>query len=207
MELFDEQKVADAAWLFLRSNATATLNFGEHTKDLSYVISHQGTLVIPAMVAMLQPCDIVMFVPEYCDDCIEMHVSLQEFKEELENASLADRWQVYHGSSPDVQWATIEIDAARFHDAFIDGEHLQRENPLAELEPSLCKELNEHHVAHVQAICKTQTNVAVSDPVVVGVDPLGIDIRASFGIIRIPAKSQFTTRDDVITFVSVGCPE
>jgi len=204
VESFDEQQVADAAWLYLRSNSTATIKFDEHTHDVSYVVNHEGVLVIPAMVAMLQPCDIVMFIPEYCEDCIEMHVSLQEFKEEGEHASLADRWQVYHGVSPDVQWAMLEIDAARFHEAFIDGEQLKRENPLGEYEPALCRELNEHHVDHVQEICKTQSNVAVPEPVVVGVDPLGIDIRASFGIIRVPAATPFATHDDVITFVLGG---
>ncbi len=204
MEAFDEQQIADAAWLFLRSNSTATVKWNEHMHDISYVINHEGVLVIPAMVAMLQPSDIVMFVPEYCEDCIEMHVSLQEFKEEGEHASLADRWQVYHGVSPDVQWATLEIDAARFHEAFVDGEQLQRENPLFEIEPALCKVLNENHVEHLVEICKKYTNVAVQDPVVVGVDPLGFDIRASFGIIRVPADSPFTTSDDVITFVSGG---
>ena len=199
---FEEQQVSDAAWLFLRSNSTATIKFDENMHDVSYVINHKGVVVIPVMVAMLQPCDIVMFIPEYCEDCIEMHVSLQEFKEEGEHASLADRWQVYHGVSPDVQWATLEIDAARFHEAFIDGEQLCRENPLGEIEPALCKELNEHHVAHVREICKSLTNVVVPEPVVVGVDPLGIDIRASFGIIRIPTVTPFANSEDVVTFVS-----
>jgi thiol-disulfide isomerase/thioredoxin len=204
VESFDEQHVVDAAWEYLRSNSTATIKFNEHTHDVSYVINHEGVLVIPAMVAMLQPCDIVMFVPEYCEDCIEMHVSLKEFNEEGEYASLADRWQVYHGISPDVQWAMLEIDAARFHEAFIDGEQLQRENPLGELESALCKELNKNHVEHLTEICKKHTNVAVQDPVVVGVDPLGFDIRASFGIIRVPAAIPFATHDDVTTFVSGG---
>ena len=204
MESFDEQQVADAAWLYLRSNSTATIKFYEHTLDVSYVINHEGVLVIPAMIAMLQPCDIVMFIPEYCEDCIEMHVSLQEFKEEGEHASLADRWQVYHGVSPEVQWAMLEIDAARFHEVFIDGEQLQRENPLGELEPALCKDLNENHIEHLIEICKKHTNVAVQDPVVVGVDPLGLDIRASFGIIRVPTKTPFATTDDVTAFVSGG---
>lgn len=204
MEPFDEQQVADAAWQYLRSNSTATITFNEHTHDVAYVINHEGVLVIPAMVAMLQPCDIVMFIPEYCEDCIEMHVSLQEFEEEGKHSSSADRWQVYHGVSPDVQWAMLEIDAARFHEAFIDGELLQRENSLADLEPALCKKLNKHHVAQVQEICKSRTNVGVPEPVVVGVDPLGIDIRASFGIIRVPAATPFATHDDVITFVLGG---
>ena len=202
MEQFDEQQVADAAWLYLRCNSTATLRFGEHMKDVSYVIDHQGFLVIPAKVAMLQPCDTVMYIPQYCDDCIEMHVSLLEFKEKGEDAQHADRWQAYHGLSPDVYWARVEIDAARFHEAFIDGEQLRRENLLFKLEPALCKDLNENHVEHVKEICTLHTNVAISEPVVVGVDPMGIDVRASFGIVRVPTPSPFASSEEVVAFVS-----
>ncbi|MEE2912607.1 MAG: hypothetical protein VX436_02250 [Planctomycetota bacterium] len=202
MEVFDEQQMADAAWLFLRSNSTATIQFGENIKELSYVIDHQGRMVIPAMVAMLQPCDTVLFIPEYCDECIEMNITLHEFKEEGEDALLADRWQVYHGVSPDTQWAKVEIDAARFHEAFVDGGQLKRENPLSSLEPALCKELNRSHKAHVIEVCKRQANVEVSDPVVVGVDPMGIDIRAAFGIIRVSVNTLFSTSEDVVAFVS-----
>ena len=34
-----------------------------------------------------------------------------------------------------------------------------------------------------------KTNVDVTDPVVVGVDPLGLDIRAPFGIVRVPTEN------------------
>ena len=105
----------DSAWAFLRSNTTATVSFGEYTHDVSYIICPTGELVIPAMVAMLQPCDTIMFVPEYSNDCMEMHVSLRQFFDTGEDGLLADRWNVYHGESPDVQWALVDIDAARFH--------------------------------------------------------------------------------------------
>ena len=201
MEPYDEQEATDAAWAFLRSNTTATLRFGEHMHDVSYVISPSGVMVIPAMVAMLQPCDTTMFVPRYVDDCMELHVTLRQFHEEEEGGLLADRWQVYHGTSPDVQWATVEIDAARFHEMFIDGEGLHRENPLAKYEAGICKELNANHVEHLKSICKARTTVDVIAPVVVGVDPQGIDIRASFGIVHVPSDSAFSSTDDVIKFV------
>ncbi len=45
----------------------------------------------------------------------------------------------------------------------------------------------------------TKTNVDVSDPFVVGVDSLGIDVRAPFGIVRIQADTPFTSSEDVLS--------
>ncbi len=199
MEEYDEQQMSDAAWCFLRSNTTASVTFGENTVDVSYVIIPDGRLVIPAMVAMLQPCDIVMYVPEYMNDCMEMHVSLFQFKEVGEDGCFADRWRVYHGEPPDTQWAFVDIDAARFHELFIDGETLCRSNPLADLEPSICKTLNAKQDV-VRAVCKEKTTVDIQSPFVVGIDPLGVDVRAPFGIVRVPADAQFGTAEDVLAF-------
>ncbi len=198
VEEYNEQEVARVAWAFLRSNSTCTLRFGENMQDMSYVIAPSGELVISAMVAMLQPCDTIMYVPDYGDDCMEMHVSLEQFSEEGSDGFLADRWQVYHGEPPDMQWARVNIDAARFHEMFIDGEYLQQENVLQDDEAQLCKTLNQTCIDRVSEVCKTKTSVDVEEPVVVGVDSLGLDVRATFGIVRVPFDSPVQTGDDVI---------
>ena len=129
MEEYDEQQIAERAWAFLRSNTTASLTFGENNIDVSYVIIPDGRLVISAMVAMLQPCNTVMYIPEYAEGCMEMQVSLEQFLESGNEGAFADRWQVYHGEPPDTQWAFVDIDAARFHEMFVDGEALHRVEP------------------------------------------------------------------------------
>ena len=203
MEQYDDQKASDAAWAFLRSNTTASLKFGENMYEVSYVIASDGRLVISAMVAMLQPCDTTMYIPEYIDDCMELHVTLTQFKEMGEEGILADRWQIYHGEPPDVQWAVIEIDAARFHEMFVDGEGLCRQNELAELESAICKSLNEHEDA-VRRGGLSKTNIDVTNPLVVGVDPLGVDIRAPFGIVRVQADVPFASLEDVQSFFAIS---
>ena len=200
MDLYDEQQAADAAWKFLRCNTTGTIRFGEHLQEVQYVICTDGTMVISAMVAMLQPQDMVMYVPQYEEDCMEIHVSLKEFSESGESGVYADRWQVYHGEPPDVQWAKVQIDAARFHEMFIDGEGLHRENSLAQDESSLCKQVNGDLTSLTNA-CKHLAQVEVESPTMVGVDPLGIDVRARFGIVRLEPTLPFASADDVIYFV------
>jgi hypothetical protein len=202
MEEYDEQQAEQGAWAFLRSNSTTSISFGDNNIDVSYVIIPDGRLVISAMVAMLQPCDIVMFVPEYADGCMEMHISLEQFFDTGENGVFADRWQIYHGEPPDTQWAFVDIDAARFHDLFVDGEALRQENKLATVERVICKTLNENQDV-IRQVCTSNTNVEVTDPFVVGVDQLGVDIRAPFGIIRIPAEKPFASSEDVIAFFGI----
>ena len=197
MDEYDEAQATEDAYRFLKSNSTGTLQFGENTHDVSFTFAPDGRLVISAMVAMLQPCDSIMFIPEYGENCMEMHVTLAQFKEEGENGAIADRWQVYFGEPPDVQWAFVDIDAVRFHEMFIDGEGLCKENSLAREEHAICKMLNEQKDV-VRKVCFEKTKVEVADPFVVGVDPLGIDIRAPFGIVRIPSGNKFTSTDDVL---------
>lgn len=201
MEPYDEQKAMDEAWKFLRRNTTATLRFGEHLQDVSYVLCHDGGMVIPVMVAMLQPQDMVMYVPEYAEDCMEMHVSLEQFSEEGEGGACVDRWQMYHGEPPDVQWAKVVIDAARFHEMFVDGEGLQRANELAKDETVLCKEANSDS-ANLTRVCAKVSNVEVASPTMVGIDPLGIDIRARFGIVRLEPEVPFVGKEQVARFIS-----
>ena len=200
MEEYDEQQVLECAWKFLRCNTMGTLRFGEHLHDVSYVIGNDGAMIIPAMVAMLQPQDIVMYVPEYAEDCVEMHVTLEQFSEQGDGGVYADRWQMYHGEPPDVQWAKVTIDAARFHEMFIDGEGLQRENEIASDEPTLCKQLN-GDVAEVIRACTRIAHVEVEAPVVVGVDTLGVDVRARFGVVRLASEAPLENTADVIAFM------
>ncbi len=201
MEPYDEQQAMDEAWKFLRRNTTATLRFGEHLHDVSYVLCHDGAMVISVMVAMLQPQDMVMYVPEYAEDCMEMHITLEQFSEEGDGGASADRWQVYHGEPPDVQWAKVVIDAARFHELFVDGEGLKRANELANDEPVLCKEANSDR-ANLIKVCARVSKVEVASPIMVGVDPLGIDIRARFGIVRLEPEMPFDGKEQVARFIS-----
>ncbi|MBC8523498.1 hypothetical protein H8D29_06180 [PVC group bacterium] len=203
MEEFDEQRASDEAWKYLRANSTATLRFGEHLQDVSYVICNDGTFVIPAMVAMLQTQDMVMYIPEYAENCMELHVSLEQFAEEGEGGEYADRWLMFHGEPPDVQWAKVEINAARFHELFIDGEGLRRNNLLTDEEASICKTVNNDRGSLSEA-CRRVIGIHIESPVLVGVDSLGLDVRARFGIVRLEPDVPFENAKQVLSFVSAS---
>ncbi|MBT8486702.1 MAG: hypothetical protein KJO43_14070 [Phycisphaerae bacterium] len=127
------------AHAFLRGHTRADLRFDEHVRPIKYVIASDGRLVAPVMVAMLQSVDTVLFVPEIAEGAMEVQVTLVPFEEDGPGGALADRWRIHHGDPPDVRWAHMDIDAARFDESVLDGDALVQPNPLSGDEPALCR--------------------------------------------------------------------
>jgi hypothetical protein len=97
-----------------------------------------------------------------------------------------DRYLIYFGP-PSVRggiaWIRFNVTAARFAGALIDVEEVAQPNAFLKDEPGACKQGNSTRAA-LTAACE-RSGAPVQHPVLVGVDPLGADIRASFGIVRI----------------------
>ena len=64
------------------------------------------------------------------------------------------------------------------------GESLTRPNPLRAGEARLVKQLNTDR-ASLARLCKQRARLDVADPLCVGIDSFGLDVRARFGIVRI----------------------
>lgn len=176
----------DDAHAFLRGHSTAEIRFDEHLRPLHYVVAPDGMLVAPVMVAMLQSMDTVLFVPECSEDAMELSVTLLPLEEQGPEGGLCDRWRIFHGDPPDVRWARISIDAARYAGMVIDGEALMRPNPLVAEEPAICREVNTGRLEDLRRAAERVAGVDVPEPRLVGVDPGGLDVRARFGVIRLP---------------------
>ena len=188
----------DHAYAFLRGHSTGDLRFDEHVRPIKYVIHPDGRVIAPVMVAMLQAVDVVLFVPEYGDDAMEIQVTMQQFQERGSDGAAADRWRIYHGDPQDVHWAFLTIDAARFGIAVIDGSALTRSNPLAQDESRLCRRMNQEHAEDLKRLCAHYGAMEVERPVMVGIDPLGIDVRALFDVVRVPAMQPMHSADEAL---------
>jgi hypothetical protein len=191
----ESQLTVHHARRFLRANTTGDLRFDEHLRPIRYICAPSGALVAPVMVAMLQSVDTVLFVPECADDAMEIQVTLEQFEETGREGALADRWQIYHGQPEDVRWATMHIDAARYHEAVIDGDALVTANPLASIEASLCKRGNAAK-DRLRVACKAAIDIDVDEPVMVGMDPFGIDVRSTYQVLRIEFDDAVDDPDD-----------
>lgn len=186
----------DEAYAFLRGHTHGDLRFDEHFRPVKYVIAPDGRVVAPAMVAMLQSADTVLFVPECAESAMEIQVTLEQFDEHGPAGALADRWRIHHGDPLDVNWAILEVDAVRYDELVIDGCALIRPNPLASDESRICRQMNAEHADDLARMCHHFSKIDVEHPVMVAIDPLGIDVRGRFSVIRVRATEPMATADD-----------
>ena len=191
------EDIAEEAYRFLRAHLSGRIRFDGDRIEIRVAPTPEGHLVAPVMVAMLRSVDVVLELPDDGEDSLELQVTLEEIKEQGPDGALCDRWCFYHGEPPDVRWARMQVDAARFKGYFVDGQALMRANPFAVQEPALCKELNAQCRDAVIAAAERTGTHRLADPKVVGVDPWGIDARAQVGMARIPADPPFASAEDV----------
>lgn len=191
-------EVIDEAWEFLRGHSRGELRFDEHVRPIKYIIASDGRLAATAMVAMLDAVDSVLFVPDCSEGASEFQVTLLPFQERGADGAAADRWRIYHGDPDDVHWAYLLIDAARYGELVIDGEALIRPNPLAPNEARLCRQMNQDHLDDLRRLCSRFGRMDVEQPVMVGIDPLGIDVRARFQVLRVPAIEPMNTAEEAL---------
>jgi hypothetical protein len=192
-----ESDVIANALGFLRGHTRGDLRFEEHLRPIKYVVVPDGRLVAPVMVAMLQAVDVVLFVPDCADDVLELMVTLTALDERSADGVATDRWRIYHGDPQDVRWAFFNIDAAKFQSMVIDGDAMMVANPLAVDAAKICKRMNAENVDDLRRLCAHFANFTLEKPVMVGIDPLGLDVRAAYDVVRVPAIEPMNTPGDV----------
>jgi len=183
---------------FLRGHLSGILRFDSEHRPIKIIVAPDGHLAASVMVAMIRSVDTTLCLPDEDDESMHLHVTLEQFDENGPKAAFADRWRIYHGDPPDVRWATISIDAARFNGLFIDGEALMRPNALAASEAAICKALNAAHTDLVRTACLTSAEVGMEKPIVVGVDGSGIDVRGAIDIVRLNAPIELHNEADAL---------
>ena len=185
---------------FLRAHTAGILRFDGDFIPIKTVLTPEGRLVAPVMIAMLRSIDCALFLPEEPSDeddpVLQLQVELEQFQENGPDGAHADRWRIYHGDPPDVNWAYLNIDAAKMGDVFISGEALCIPNALSGEEAALCREINGSHDENLRTAAIRETGVDIETPRLVGVDPLGFDIRGRFEIMRIPSGRILNNSDD-----------
>lgn len=175
----------DPAWAHLRSHHEGTLIADglAYLKVRFVVDNDSGCLIMTVPSRVLNAREVVLFVPEELppdEPELQVLVNLEEYPE----GPGADRWQAYHGQAHYPRWAKLTIESARFAGALVEPETLRCPNPLGRHESSLCRRLNADR-ARLRRVCQAVTGVDVREPVAVGVDPLGVDVRARFGVVRL----------------------
>ena len=175
---------------FLRGHLEGLIRFDENVLPIKVVVDPDGRIVAPVMVAMLTAGDTVLHLPDEGEESMHVMVTLESFEEKGRDGALADRWRIYHGEPEDVRWAIMHIDAARLDGVFYDGDALLVPNVMRASEPAICRWANESLTEGLRAACLGQKRIELNEPRMVGVDPLGFDVRGRFDVVRLDVEDQ-----------------
>lgn len=179
-----EREALEHARAFLHANLEASLlldgEFNENIKRVPFVLDHEtGKLIASVPVATFHASEVIFRVPEEADDAMGLLVTA----EEVEESGATDRWMAFHGEPDHVRWAACWIDGAKHGPWVFDGDAMMQPNPLAPIEPRVCKQLNsDEHRAMLAGIARTRAGAEIAKPLCVGVCPHGVWLRAPFGV-------------------------
>ncbi|MCP4835467.1 MAG: DUF2470 domain-containing protein [Phycisphaera sp.] len=178
---------------FMRGQLSGLIRFDTEYLPIRVVFAPDGRVVAPVMESMLRSSDCAIYLPEEPreadDEIAQLMVTLDRFEESGPDGALADRWRIYHGEPEDVRWAAMTIDFCKFGGFAFDGEAVTQANPLEAIEPILCREVNPSREQELKQAVLARVQVDMEAPRLVGVDPLGFDIRGRFEVSRIPVAT------------------
>lgn len=149
-----------------------------------------GRIIMACPVATFFAEEIVLFTPDEADDAMKLLLSA----EQIEECHLTDRVLAYHGEPEHVRWGAFWIDSAKHGPWVFDGDAMMIPSALADAERELLKELNAD-TPRLSALVQRAREVEVASPVALGIDQLGLDIRARFGPMRIAFEHECPDND------------
>jgi hypothetical protein len=186
----------------LRAHREGVLIADGLASRIRFVIdSVTGRIVFPTTTPVAEAAELVLFVPE--EDPVgtpELQLLLTARPLDPSADPACDRWEAYHGEPRLTRWAACSIDSVKFAGEVADGEIFNRASMLRKAEPALCRLLNADP-ARLSALCAAKAGVLPREPRAVGVDELGADVRARFGIVRIPFPRPATDQQDAENLV------
>jgi len=183
-----DREITDAdAREFLRRHSAGVLNCDGTIVNIRYVLGEDGTPITSGRPGFLTADATVLFIPADVPDVLELLVTVETVDRESANA---DRWRIYHGRPDEPAFYRLRIDAGKWRGQVFEGDKLTQPNPLAAVEPALCRWMNSEHRPDLMAMSLFFNGVAIDEAILVGVDPAGFDIRAKAGIIRIDSPER-----------------
>lgn len=176
---------ARQALALLRSFSAGTLLVDDSPRPVRYIVEpRQGRIILPMEPRDLDAAEWILCLPE---DSYETRARVSLDPEPLgEHDEAVDRFCAYHGHlSGSGLWARAGVAFVKLdHGPVVDGDDLMLPNPLLGEQTALCRALNADPDRLREACLRTR-GVSPEDPMGVGVDPLGLDVRARFGVLRI----------------------
>ncbi len=148
-----------------------------------------GRFVLPSDEDLTHASDIVLYVPD--DGFNEMALLINPAGQVGSFDEARDRYLAYHGRAEAIEWFRCDLDSAKWGGEIYEGADLLGPNTLRAIEPGLCKMLNADRDV-LARVSELLTRVHPENPLCVGVDQLGMDVRTRVGIIRVEWPAEIT---------------
>lgn len=184
------------AMRLLRRMHEGTLGFEERRAEVRFVLDGAtGMMVIPVEPGFARIHELTLTAPSESSMLWQTMLS-PRIIERPEAEESVDRWAAYHGKAPGgAVWVRCEIGGLKSAGEVWGNDECVCINALRGVEPRLIRALNADRPALCRA-CKVHGPVDVADPLCVGIDALGIDIRARFGIVRLEFPENVEAADE-----------
>lgn len=167
----------------LRSYSSGHVVIDETLLAVRYVLDRRrGSVVFQIPLETAEGDEAHLVAPDESDPAIAALLKLETTSTPPGDIEL--RYEIYHGAAREPRWAIGSVEALRYHGEVFHGDEIELRDQIIEHEPGLCRSLNARPDA-IRAACADLAGAKVDRPVVVGVDPDGLDVRARFGIVRI----------------------
>lgn len=181
----------------LRLYHEGVLLSGEVASPVRFVLDPlSGQPVLPVEAGVLGAESVSLVSP---DDATDNPDSLQVHARPVEvdphSHEACDRYQAYFGKADHARWALLQVDSLKRLNTVIDGDLVRLSNPLRRTEGALCRAANAH-LPELARACKHRAGTAPEQPLTVGVDPWGMDVRARFGVLRLEFSIPVSTPDE-----------
>lgn len=174
-----------------------SLACGDRRAEVRFIVDGAtGGIVIPVEASFAKggsDGELVLCAPDEAN-CAWQASLTPRVIERPESEEAVDRWAAYHahhahhpghsGSSSGRTWVRCVATGLKAGEQVFDEDELMQPNALRTVEARLVKAINSDRAALTKA-CKVHGPLDVADPLAVGVDPLGVDVRARFGIVRL----------------------
>jgi hypothetical protein len=172
----------------IRRYHDATVGLFERRSDAKFFIDPaSGHIVMPVEPGFAKSgtdgVELILYCPAESDCVVQIAAQPTEIARP-ESEECVDRWLGAHGPTARSTWIRARIEGAKTDDRVFDADELNIPNPLGRAEYGLIRSANAEPARLAQA-CKAHAAVVVAEPRCVGVDPLGVDVKARFGIVRL----------------------
>jgi hypothetical protein len=188
----------------LRRYHEGALGLAERRAAVEFVLdAGAGSLVMPMDSGLSRGGvsfggELVLRVPDETACVLELAIDATRI-ERPEADEAVDRWAAHHGkSTAGLAFGRCRVEGGksrgRTPELVWDGSELTMGLVLGRAEYAIVRELN-RDPARLARACKVHAGVEAASPTAVGVDGLGINVRARFGVLRLEFPVNEATSD------------